>query len=69
MLKSLPDKVDLQQPLLTLSDLLRKGGNMSTHFSPSYEPDKETTEAMLDLVEYLLEYLYTLPGMIMEFRA
>jgi Domain of unknown function (DUF4145) len=60
----LADTVDLQRPLITLSHSLRQGGNIGAHFDLTRTPDRETAEAMLDLIEYLIEYLYTLPEMI-----
>jgi hypothetical protein len=32
-------------------------------------PNRETAEAMLNLIEYLIEYLYTLPKMIEQLDA
>lgn len=63
-LKELPDNVDLAEPLVTLSHAVREGGNLGSHFDLEKEPDRETAEAMLELVEYFLEYVYTLPRMI-----
>lgn len=63
-LKNLPSSVDLGQPLVTLSDLVRQGGNLGAHFDSERDLDPDTAEAILNLIEYLLEYLYTLPLMI-----
>ena len=63
-LEELNESVDLAEPLITLSHAVRKAGNLGAHFDLSKEPDKQTVEAMLALIEYLLEYVYTLPGMI-----
>ena len=52
------------ESLVALSDALREGGNIASHFDPEKEPDQETAEAMLDLTEYLLEYIYALPKRI-----
>src|SRR5205814_5360298 len=62
-IRQLGTAVDLSQPLITLADALREGGNIGAHFDEQKEADKETAGAMLDLIEYLLEYVYTLPGM------
>ncbi len=63
-LKALPDNVDLSEPLMTLAHAVREGGNLGSHFDLEKEPDRETAEAMLELIEYFLEYVYTLPRMI-----
>ena len=56
--------VNLAQPLNTLSNALRQGGNIGAHFNLTRTTDRATAEAMLDLIDYLIEYIYTLPGMI-----
>jgi hypothetical protein len=58
--------VDLSQPLITLSNSLRQGGNIGAHFDLERVPDRAVAEAMLELIEYLIEYLYTLPNKIEE---
>jgi len=63
-LNKLSESVDLSKPLITLSEALRQGGNIGAHFDLDKEPDQETAQAMLDLIEYLLEYVYTLPKMV-----
>jgi hypothetical protein len=63
-LEKLSKSVELEKPLITLAHALREGGNLGAHFDQDKDPDQETAEAMLDLIEYLLEYVYTLPGMI-----
>lgn len=59
--------VDLAQPLITLSNSLKDGGNIGAHFDLTRTTDQATAEAMLDLIDYLIEYIYTLPEMIEEF--
>jgi hypothetical protein len=63
---SLPTVVDLAKPLITLSHSLRQGGNISAHFDSTRTPDQATAGAMVDLLEYLLEYVFTLPAMVDE---
>jgi C4-type Zn-finger protein len=55
---------ELAQPLITLSNTLREGGNIGAHFDLTRMTDQPTAEAMLDLLDYLIEYLYALPRMI-----
>jgi hypothetical protein len=54
----------LALPLITLSHSLRQGGNLGAHFDDEKDPDAEMAEAMLDLIEYLIQYVYALPEMI-----
>jgi len=63
-LKALPDHVDLKGPILKLADGIRQGGNIGAHFDIEREPDQETIEMMLDLLDYIIEYLFILPGRI-----
>lgn len=63
-LKALPDHVDLKDPILKLADGIRLGGNIGAHFDDEREPDQETIEMMLDLLDYIIEYLFILPGRI-----
>jgi len=59
-LKALPEKVDLAEPLLKLADTLRKGGNIASHFDLEKEPDQHVAEAMVDLLDYFMEYVFVL---------
>lgn len=63
-LAELPSHLDLQQPILTLADALRKGGNLGAHFDLENTPDKEIATQMMDLIDYLIEYIYILPKQI-----
>ncbi|MFW6114291.1 MAG: DUF4145 domain-containing protein [bacterium] len=57
-------RAQLAEPIITLSHSLREGGNLGAHFDEEKDPDPEMATAMLDLVEYLIQYIYALPGMI-----
>lgn len=63
-LTDLPKHLDLQKPILTLADALRKGGNLGAHFDLDKTPDKKIASQMLDLLDYLIEYIYILPKQI-----
>ena len=63
-LEKLSEPVDLAKPLITLAHAIRQVGNLGAHFDLRKEPDRDTVKAQLELIEYLLEYVYTLPGMI-----
>lgn len=60
------ESVDLAQPLITLSNALRESGNIGAHFDLTRTTDRATAQAMLDLIDYLIEYIYALPEMIEE---
>jgi hypothetical protein len=53
---------DLAKPLTTLSHAIRQGGNLGAHFDAEREPTAQLAEQMVELLEYLIEYLYTLPA-------
>lgn len=59
-LKALPTNVNLSEPLVLLADNLRKGGNIASHFDLDKEPDQPIAEAMVDLLDYFIEYVYVL---------
>lgn len=59
-LGKLPEHVDLSSPLIELAHGLREGGNLAAHFDLEKEPDEEVASAMLDMLEYFIEYVYLL---------
>lgn len=63
-LKEIPNHVNLQEPILTLADTIRKGGNLGAHFDLEKEPSEDMARMMLELLEYLIEYLFILPEKI-----
>lgn len=63
-LEELTNNRDLLAPLKKLTHQIRQGGNIGAHFDEEKEPDQRTAAAMLDLLEYMLEYLYVLPSQI-----
>lgn len=67
-LRSLGAKVDLAKPLTGLADALRQGGNLGAHFDLTVEPGQEMASKMVDLLEYLIEYLFILPGNVESLR-
>ncbi|MCU4677753.1 DUF4145 domain-containing protein [Catenovulum sp. 2E275] len=56
--------IDWAEPLNNLAHLIRKGGNLGAHFDETREPNENVARAMIDLLEYLFEYLYELPANI-----
>ncbi|RKY63515.1 MAG: hypothetical protein DRQ02_12530 [Candidatus Latescibacterota bacterium] len=63
-LSKLPESTDLAKPILSLSDAIRKGGNLGAHFDLEKEPDSTVARLMVDLIEDLIEYLFILPKRI-----
>ena len=59
---------DLIKPLISLSDGIREGGNLGAHFDLDKEPDQKTASLILDLIEYLLEYIFILPALVDELK-
>ncbi|MCX2492800.1 DUF4145 domain-containing protein [Pedobacter sp. PF22-3] len=63
-LNRLTDIVDVNKPIVTIADGIRKMGNMGAHFSEEMEPDEETSILLMDLLDYLIEFLFILPDRI-----
>lgn len=64
LIDSAKDKVDLAAPLTALSHALRDGGNLGAHFDPEKEPNETIARKMVELLQYLILYLYVLPSEI-----
>jgi hypothetical protein len=52
---------DLTAPLHRLSHAVRDGGNLGAHFDLDREPTAEVAKMLVELVQYLIEFLYVLP--------
>ncbi|HTM93408.1 MAG TPA: DUF4145 domain-containing protein, partial [Flavisolibacter sp.] len=63
-LKDLSNHIDLEKPILTLADAIRKGGNLGAHFDLEKEPSEEVSKLMVDMLDYLIEYIFILPNRI-----
>jgi hypothetical protein len=57
-------QVDFGEPLRTLAHAIRSGGNLGAHFDPDNEPSENVARDMVELLEYLISYLYVLPQKI-----
>lgn len=68
-IESLPDHLDLAKPIKDLAHQLRDGGNLGAHFDSEKEPNQETVSAMLDLLDFLVEYLHILPHRIQDLKT
>lgn len=60
---------DLAQPIRDLGHAMRDGRNIAAHFDLESEPDKELARHMVELLDYLISYLYVLPKRIDGLRA
>lgn len=59
----------LAKPLVELSDTLRVGGNLGAHFNDESETSIEDARRMMDLLDYLITYLFVLPTQIHRFKT
>jgi hypothetical protein len=55
---------DLSAPLTQLSHAIRQGGNLGAHFDFEKEPDEDMARTIVELLDYLVSYLYVLPRRI-----
>lgn len=53
--------IDLAAPLTSLSHAIRDGGNLGAHFDAEKEPNEIIARQMVELLDYLISYLYVLP--------
>jgi hypothetical protein len=60
---------DLAAPLETLSHAIRSGGNLGAHFDDENEPTEEMAGKMVELLDYLISYLYVLPSKITDLES
>ncbi|MGX4583080.1 DUF4145 domain-containing protein [Paenibacillus chitinolyticus] len=68
-LELLASHVELQKPLLTLAHAIRVGGNFGAHFDLEREPDEILSKYAIDMLDYIIEYLYVLPRRIEELHS
>ncbi len=55
------NSVNFSKPLSSLSHAIRQGGNLGAHFDLDKEPNEDMARSMVELLQYLLSYLYVLP--------
>ena len=68
-LKTLFSSPELMAPLIHLADTLRKGGNLGAHFDLEKTPDREIATLMLDLLDFIMGYLYQLQNKSSELET
>jgi Domain of unknown function (DUF4145) len=60
---------DLAQSIRDLGHALRDGRNIAAHFDLEAEPNKDLARHMIELLDYLISYLYVLPKRIDNLRS
>lgn len=60
---------DLSEPLKTLAHAIRAGGNIGAHFDMEHEPDENVARQIVELLSYLVSYLYVLPAKISQLEG
>lgn len=68
-LRSLADAVDLAGPIYDAAEAIRPGGNLAAHFDDDRDFDQNAATEMLELINYLLDYLFVLPNGVAHLRA
>ena len=63
-IEALPRRRDLARPILLLSDTLKRSGSLGAYFDLERTADKQTATLIIDLLEYLIQYLFILPERI-----
>ena len=64
LIDSVKAEIDLSAPLSSLSHAIRAGGNIGAHFDMEHEPDEKIARQIVELLSYLVSYLYVLPKKI-----
>lgn len=68
-LELLAGHAELQKPILTLAHAIRVGGNLGAHFDLDREPDEKVSKFLVDLLDYIIEYLFVLPRRIEQLHS
>ncbi|MBX3453778.1 DUF4145 domain-containing protein [Ferrovibrio sp.] len=63
------EEKDLSAPLSALSHAIRSGGNLGAHFDMELEPDEAVARQIVELLSYLISYLYVLPARIEQLES
>ena len=67
-IEQIPTELDLSKPITDLAHTIRTAGNIGSHFSEEGDPNEEVASLMLDLLDYLIEYLFILPEQILSLQ-
>lgn len=63
-IEALPRRRDLARPMLLLSDALKRSGSLGAFFDLEKIPNEHVATMIVDLLEYLIQYLFILPERI-----
>ena len=63
-IEALPRRRDLARPMLLLSDALKRTGSLGAYFDLEKIPDRHAATLIIDLLEYLIQYLFLIPQRI-----
>lgn len=66
LIETATQQTDLAAPLRSLSHAIRSGGNLGAHFDMEREPDEAVARQIVELLSYLISYLYVLPARIQQ---
>ncbi|MGE6741708.1 DUF4145 domain-containing protein [Allorhizobium pseudoryzae] len=69
LIDAVREQKDLSAPLSQLSHAIRAGGNLGAHFDIENEPSEAVARQMVELLSYLISYLYVLPARIQQLEA
>ncbi len=69
LIKQAMEQHNLAAPLSTLSHAIRDGGNLGAHFDEENEPTELMAQQMVELLKYLISYLYVLPSQIKDLEG
>jgi hypothetical protein len=61
LIQNASNDTDLAAPLTSLSNAIRDGGNLGAHFDMEKKPNAVIARQMVELLDYLISYLYVLP--------
>lgn len=64
LIEDVTKELDMAAPLKSLSHAIRDGGNLVAHFDSEKEPSDLLARQMVELLDYLISYLYVLPNEI-----
>ena len=64
LIRDLPQSKDLGRPIAELAHAMREGGNLGAHFDLEQDTDDKVAGKMVELLEYLIEYLYVIPSRV-----
>lgn len=69
LIETVKAEKDLSEPLSALSHAIRSGGNLGAHFDMEHEPDENVARQIVELLSYLISYLYVLPAKINQLEV